>query len=130
LRALRRYRPVACRVSLDGEPWRDGPMLLVAVANGSSFGQGMRVAPMADPADGALEVVFVAEVPRWQLLFRLGQLLVGRHLGSRYVAHRRARSVLVEPAAALPPLDLDGEHATLAGTVEMRVLPHALRVVR
>lgn len=128
LRALARYRPVACRVAVDGEPWYEGPTFLLAIANGTSFGKGMKVAPRARADDGLADVVLVREVPRWRLPLELPRIYLGTHLSSRFVRWRTARTVALEPLAPLPPLDLDGETAP-SGPLTVRVLPGALRLL-
>jgi diacylglycerol kinase (ATP) len=126
LRALGRYRNVPCRVTVDGECWHEQPMLLLAVANGRTFGNGMRIAPHASPRDGLADVVLVGPVPKAQLPFRLPQIYLGTHLRTRYVRFGRGRVVRLEPLAPLPPLDLDGETLT-PGAVTISVVPGALR---
>lgn len=128
LRGLARYRPVSCRVRVDGEPWYEGPVFLLAVANGRSFGKGMQVAPRAAIDDGLAEVVLVGNVPRWQLPLQLPRIYLGTHLASRFVTYRRAREVELEPLAPLPLLDLDGETAP-SGPLTLRVLPGALAML-
>ena len=109
LAALRRYRCVPVRVSLDDRDWYEGPLFLLAVANGTTFGKGMRVAPRARPDDGLFDVVAVGEVTGLELVLRLPQVYLGRHLHARPVRHARARKVRLEPLAPLPPFDVDGE---------------------
>ena len=41
LRAVAGYRPTPLRVRVDGEPVHDGPLFLVAAANGRFFGAGL-----------------------------------------------------------------------------------------
>ena len=127
LTALARYRCVPVRVWADGEEWYAGPVLLLAVANGTTFGKGMRVAPGAALDDGLFDVVAVGEVGGLQLARRLPQLYFGKHLGAKPVRFRRAREVRLEPAAPLPPFDVDGETYP-SGAVTFRVLPRALQV--
>ncbi len=127
LGALRRYRCVPVRVTLDGRPWFEGPLFLLAVANGTTFGKGMRVAPMAGPDDGLFDVVAVGEVPPWELVLRLPQVYLGRHLGARPIRHAHAREVRLEPLAPLPPFDVDGETYP-SGPATFSVAPGALRV--
>jgi diacylglycerol kinase (ATP) len=126
LRALNRYRNVPCRVTVDGARWHEGPMLLLAVANGRCFGNGMRIAPHASPHDGLADVVLVGPVPRAQLPFRLPQIYLGTHLATRFVRYQQAREVRLEPLAPLPPLDLDGE-TMASGAVTISVEPGVLR---
>ncbi len=128
LSGLLRYRPLPCRVTVDGELLHDGGFFVVAVANGQYFGKGMRVAPAAVPDDGLLDVVLVPPVPLWQLPFRLPQFLSGRHVELPFVICRRARSVLFEPGPGFPPYDLDGETLT-AEPAELRVVPGGLRIL-
>ena len=128
LSALLRYRDVPCRVRLDGEPWYEGGVLLLAIGNGTSFGRGMQVAPQARLDDGEMDVVLVLPAPRWRLAFRLGRLFRGTHLDTEFVRWRRARTLELEPLAPLPPFDLDGE-VFASGPARIRVLPGALRML-
>ncbi len=127
--ALRRYRNLAGRITIDGEPWYEGEMFLLAVANGTSFGRGMRIAPHARFDDGLLDVVLVGALPRWQVPFRFPQIYRGTHLRShRYVRWGRCRQVRLEPLEAFPPFDLDGEVFD-AAAARFTVLPGALRML-
>lgn len=129
VRALARYRPLACRVAVDGEPFHEGPAFLWAATNGPTFGKGMRVAPRARVDDGLFDVVVVGAVPRWLLPLRLPQLLLGRHLGVPEVRYRQAQRVRWEPLVPFPPFELDGE-ALANEAAELTVRPGALRVLR
>ncbi|MDH3495351.1 MAG: diacylglycerol kinase family lipid kinase [Gemmatimonadota bacterium] len=128
LGAVFRYRPAPCRVSVDGEPWHNGPVLLVAVANGPCFGRGMRVAPDARVDDGLADVVLVQPVARWALPFRLPQIYRGSHVRLSFVRASRGRTVTLEPAPGFPAFDLDGE-VFPAATVTITVMPAALQVI-
>lgn len=129
LGALRRHRDVPLRVTLDGVPAGDGEVLLLAVANGATFGNGMRIAPGAVVDDGLAEVVRVGPVPGWQLPFRLAQLYRGTHVRASFVEIRRARTVRLEPLAPMPPFDVDGE-CFPSGPATLTVQPLALGVIR
>lgn len=126
LGALSRYRPIPCRVLVDGALWHEEKILLVAVANGETFGNGMRIAPGARLDDAEADVVLIGAVPRWQLPFRLPQIYFGTHLHTRYVRAGRGQRVRLEPLAPLPPFDLDGEVFDSA-PCDITVLPGALR---
>ena len=138
LRGLRAYRPAPCRVAVEGtegggpELLHEGPLLLFAVANGRSFGGGMKIAPGAEPDDGLAEVVLAAEVPARAIPLLLPRLYLGKHLGSRHVEHRRGERVRLEPGPGFPPFDLDGDVWPPGGSttpaVTVTVRPAALRV--
>ena len=126
LRALGSYRPFACRVEADGEPWVEGGVFVLAVANGRSFGKGMRIAPRAEVDDGLADVVLVRPMPRWQIPLRMPRIYLGTHLDQPMVAWRRARRVRLEAAGPFPPFDVDGE-VMPSGSATFTVLAGALR---
>ena len=125
--ALRRYRCAPVRVAVDGEAWYEGPLFVLAVANGTTFGKGMQVAPQARPDDGLFDLVLVGEVAGWELIRRLPQVYLGLHLGARPVHYRQGREVRLEPLAPLPVFDVDGE-TYRSGTATFTLLPGALAV--
>ncbi len=127
LGALRRYGCVPVAVELDGAAWHEGAVLLVAIANGTTFGKGMRVAPRARLDDGLFDVVLVRDVAGLALVRRLPQLYLGRHLGIPQVRFERARRVLLRPLAPLPVFDVDGETYP-SGPTTFELLPAALRI--
>jgi diacylglycerol kinase (ATP) len=131
LGALRAYRPFAARVVVDGAPWYEGGVYLLAVANGGSFGKGMRVAPAAVPDDGLADVVLVRPIPGPLVPFKLPRLYTGGALKIREVIWRRARTVRCEPAAGVAPgsLEVDGETIP-AGPADFELLPGAVRFLR
>jgi diacylglycerol kinase (ATP) len=129
VKALLGYRPLSCRVAVDGEPLYVGPTFLFAVANGASFGKGMRLAPRAKVDDGLADVIVVGNVPWWQLPLRLAQLYLGRHLELDCVRFRQGREITFEPLEQFPPFELDGDAVT-CGPATLRVVPGALRVLR
>ncbi len=128
LAALARYRPVPCRLTVDGEPFYDGEFFLAAFANGRFFGNGMPIAPEARLDDGLIDVVLIPPVPLWHLPYRMPQFLTGRHVKLEVVKVRRARKIRLEPAPGFPPFEVDGE-CLESGPAEIRVLPGALRIL-
>lgn len=127
LTAVRRYRAQDVTVQVDGELLFSGPVLVVAVANGASFGKGMRIAPLARVDDGAFDVVVVRAVRGWELVRRLPLVYLGRHLHLPQVRFARGREVRLQWAGGLPPFDVDGEcYPSAPATVT--VMAGALRV--
>jgi len=128
LRALGRYEPACCRVIVDGQPWFEGRVFLLAVANGATFGRGMQIAPRAVLDDGLAEVVVIPAIGTLRLLLRLPQVYRGTHLANGEVHYCRGREIRLEPLERLPPFDLDGETFASAPAV-WSVRCGALRVI-
>jgi diacylglycerol kinase (ATP) len=130
VKALWRYRPVSYRVTVDGAVFHEGPTFLLAIANGVNIGKGMRVAPHAKLDDGLADVVVIGDVPRWQLPFRLPQVVLGWHAKAKPVRMVQARAVTCEQLGPPPTAyELDGDVGA-PGPLAVRVLAGALRVLR
>jgi YegS/Rv2252/BmrU family lipid kinase len=111
LRAIARWRATPVRLRIDGATAHEGPIDLVAVANGSYFGGGMRVAPEARPDDGLFDVVWIRGTSRATLLRNLPRLYQGRHVLQPEVSVQRGTCVEVEsldPRAEIW-VEVDGE---------------------
>lgn len=111
LRAMLVYEHAPVRVTVDGEPWFEGPILNVALANGRYFGGGMKIAPEADPTDGRLDVVALHDLDRLAATALSTKIYKGTHIGAHGV--RTTRASVVEAAPLRPDdvvlIDLDGE---------------------
>ncbi len=110
--ALLHHRPQPVRVELDGSQWYHGPAYLVAVANGTTFGHGMKVAPTAQVNDGLFDVVLVEGMPRLEVLTALRKIYNATHLVHPGVRFRRARQVHITGLEGPVGLDMDGENAS------------------
>jgi diacylglycerol kinase (ATP) len=126
LAAIFRARPKRMTLELDGRRV-EGMFHLVAAANTSMTGGGMRIAPNADPADGLLDFVSVGALSRSALLMNFPKIYRGAHLRIEGVRSDRIRTLRAESDEPVY-LNIDGE---AAGRLPMsiRVLPKALRVL-
>lgn len=111
LRAMLVYRNAPVRVRVDGEVLVEGPVLNVAMANGRFFGGGMKIAPDADPADGAFDVVVLGDLNRTAAVALSSHIYKGTHIGRDKVLHARGAVVEAEPLRASDEvlIDMDGE---------------------
>lgn len=124
-RELPVFRPRAYRLELDGEPWQTAAMLVV-VANGPSYGGGMRVCPGAQLDDGLLDVLVVEPISRLEFIRIFPRVYSGTHIRHPRVVVRRARRVRVVADGIVGYAD--GERfAPLPLTCE--VVPAALRLL-
>lgn len=80
LRELASLRPRSYRLGIDGKS-RDVQALLIAVANGPSFGGGMQVVPHASVSDGLLDVFIVHPLPIARFLALFPKVFSGGHVG-------------------------------------------------
>jgi diacylglycerol kinase (ATP) len=128
LRALVDWRDIECRVELDGALLHDGPLVLVAAANGGVFGGGMRIAPHARIDDGRLDVVLIRSMWKPRLLASLPLVYFGAHLGHPAVLYRQGSLLRIEVGTGEIELDIDGE-AFAARRLEIEILPGAIHVL-
>jgi diacylglycerol kinase (ATP) len=82
--------------------------LLAAFANTQFYGDGMRIAPQADFADGKLDICRISAMNPFELFCMFPTVYFGRHLLNPKVAYSRAGRVHVQTEI---PLDIyaDGE---------------------
>jgi len=126
---LRSYRAAAVAIQYEEElPDEPRRALTIVVSNGPRFGGGFRVAPGASVTDGLLDAIAVADAAPARRLGLFVRARLGTHLGQPEVSHRRVRRIRLHFDAP-PLLDADGElHRPAEPTLDLRVVPAALRV--
>jgi diacylglycerol kinase (ATP) len=120
------YRPRRMRLIIDGE-LREGPHLMVAACNGTHFGSGMHIAPLAKLDDGMFDVIVGGDLGRWASLVALGKIYRGTHVDGKTILQYRATSLDVELFESLT-MQADGEASRTAG-LRVRLRPRALSVL-
>ncbi|MET0590017.1 MAG: diacylglycerol kinase family protein [Naasia sp.] len=126
LRELLVLRPIDYTLTIDdGEPRRLSGVLL-AVANNTSLGGGMRIAPDARLDDGVFDVVLVHPLGRLRFLRLFPRVFSGTHIGLPEVELVRARRVVIDAERIVAYAD--GERLGPL-PVEIRVVPGALDVL-
>jgi len=106
---------------------RDQPTILAAFANTSTYGGGMKIAPLARMDDGQLDVCVIGGIDPFKLACLFPTVYFGRHLGIRAVEYFQAARLRVETGT---PLEVyaDGEYICRT-PVEVTVQPEALKVL-
>lgn len=112
------------RLTVDGVAELEARYHLVAAANTSTFGGGMRLAPDADAEDGLLDLLTISDMTRPELLAMMPRAYSGTHAGRSGVTLRRARRVEIHSEEPLP-LNIDGDADGLAPVV-FEALPKAI----
>ena len=125
-RTLVGWKPARFTIRVDDERTRFTGYS-VSVANNSTYGGGMRIAPGADLEDGLFDVVSISEVGKLRYLANLTKVFKGTHVEIDDV-HVFRTSHLELSASKAFPVYADGEHLTELPTA-LRVLPRALSVL-
>jgi YegS/Rv2252/BmrU family lipid kinase len=85
-----------------------GPMFMLSVANGSTYGGGFKVAPNADLQDGVLEFAWVKKISLLKRIVYLPVIEKGKHLHLPYIDYKQIEKVEISSVQNLQA-HLDGE---------------------
>ena len=101
--------------------------MLVMVSNTPGFGKNFMVAPEASLQDGLLDISVYPDFSKAELLGYYAAVMNGGYSGDGKVQHYQARKLRVKTS---PKLDVMADGVALgSGTVTIKVLPGALRVI-
>src|SRR6478752_3505614 len=107
-RTLLTWKPARFTIRSESERIRTSGYS-ISVANNSTFGGGMRIAPEALLDDGLLDVITVGEVGKLRFVANLRKVFNGTHIDDEQV--QMFRAARVEISASRPfPVYADGEH--------------------
>jgi diacylglycerol kinase (ATP) len=126
VRELLTFKAPHYRLVVDGAE-REFEAMLVAVANHTSIGGGMRIAPDASMDDGLLDLFVVDRMSRPRFLRIFPKVFKGEHTGEPEVHLERVRSVRIEAPRVVAYAD--GERIGPL-PVEVSVVPGAVRLLR
>jgi len=115
------------RIALDSAPPITVRALLIAFANGSDYGMGMRIAPAARLDDGLLEACVVLDRPVLSRFLHARHLATGSIDRAPALIRQSVRRAVVETAGDIV-YHLDGELAVANGRLDLGVIPGALKV--
>lgn len=83
------------RITLD-DLAVDTDATLITIANGSSYGGGMKVCPEASLNDGHFDVMILGKVSRRELIKVFPKVYFGKHVGHPAVTFYRCSSIIIE----------------------------------
>ena len=92
------FKPIEYHFSIDGAQFTARAML-IAIANGPSYGGGMRVCPQAEITDGQLDIMILHPVTKFEFLRVFPKVFSGTHVNHPAVSIQRGRTVRVSAAA-------------------------------
>ena len=95
---LPRFKPIVYRIATDTEVFETRAML-VAVANGPTYGGGMQIVPDANRTDEYLDIMVLAEVSKLELLRVFPKVFSGGHKNHPAVSFHRTKTFSLQAAA-------------------------------
>ncbi|HUU12829.1 MAG TPA: diacylglycerol kinase family protein [Terriglobia bacterium] len=130
LRCLRRFRAEPLELRSEVRDF-SGPVVFAVVGNHSTYGGGVKIAPLARMDDGLLDVCIVPPMPLLELLRWIPRAYRGEHLAHPRIVYFQAKRVsLASPSPSADGLELfgDGEFiCELPATIE--VAPRSVKIV-
>jgi len=126
LSEIRRFPLAEFQLELDGKVV-ESRAVLCAIANASSYGGGMLVAPDANLSDGLFEVCLIKELSRGAFLRAFPGVFSGKHVHHPAVSMFRATKIRLKTSPALPIL-ADGEIVGQTPAT-FEIVPRAMEVM-
>ena len=80
LESIFQHKPQTIELYSNSEKVFQGPIMLVAVANGQYFGGGMKLAPEASIENGLLDIILVRNQSKFSLLKKFFSVYNGSHI--------------------------------------------------
>lgn len=119
------------KITLDDEVVFDDKGLLIAVANGHTYGGGYKCAPLSLVDDGLIDVCLIKKVSRFSAPGLMGVYKKGEHLESEKlkgkVIYKKCKHVVIESPQPVA-YAIDGEVFREA-KIDITILPLALNFV-
>lgn len=121
-RCLLKYKPYPVEVTVNGETHAYN-CIMAGVCNGTQFGGGIRLCPVARADDGKMDLVIMEKPKHVPTVFVMPKFVKGKHMQKPYTHHILCDSVRIATPA---PVQLDGEiYYDLP--FNARIVPHGLK---
>ena len=103
------YSPRPYRIRIDDEAEQNLPMWSLMLCSFDGAGEGLMLAPGADPGDRKLDLIMVGEMGRWESLTKIvPNLGDGSYLAHPKVSRRHATRITID-SDRMVRADVDGE---------------------
>ncbi len=122
---LPRFKAREYEIIVDGNHIHTKAML-IAIANGLSYGGGMKVCPAADIQDGLLDIMILAPVPKFEFIRIFPSVFKGLHVNHPAVSIIQGRSIQISAEAVAYA---DGERIGEL-PLDVSISPRQIRVLR
>lgn len=99
VRTLAKFRPITYEIEMDGHKLSQSAMLFT-IANGKTYGGGMRICPGASNSDGIFELLLVRPVSRFVLLTIFPKVFKGNHIPHQKIDTYQAKEVKISASTS------------------------------
>jgi len=119
---LARFKPIEYEIMIDDKQFKQDFMLL-SVANGETYGGGMRICPNASNSDGIFDILLVHPVSKIVLLTIFPKVFAGKHIPHPRIEIIKGRKVQLSANASA---FADGEFVSNL-PIKIENIPNALK---
>lgn len=88
------YKAKTAKLEIDGNIFNT-KLLLIAIANGTHYGGGMKVNPTGSISDGFFDVILIRPVPRYKIPFLMATFAAGKHMTLPYVSLYKCKTIKI-----------------------------------
>lgn len=106
---------------------RTEPFTLMAVCNGAYYGGGFHPAPVADAADGLLDICVVRKLGAMRILALIPKYAAGTHMENPAVTMYKVRKGVIRKVGDKLAVNCDGE-SSYEDAIHFEVLPGSIRL--
>jgi diacylglycerol kinase family enzyme len=101
VKLLFRYRCTSIELVIDGIKHNFEDTWFVTVSNQPFYGGGMKIAPVAAPDDGLLDITVVHKLSKLKLLFVFISVFYGRHTRFKEVNFFKGKKISINSSSSL-----------------------------
>jgi len=102
--------------------------LLIAIANTSQYGNGAKIAPQADPADGSLDLCIMKKMKNIEVIKNILSLFNGKINLQPFYSSKRVKSIVIKRENNSGFYHVDGEPLYEEKDLNINIIPNALKV--
>ncbi|WP_100330704.1 diacylglycerol/lipid kinase family protein [Bacillus xiapuensis] len=128
LTVIRAFQPVQVNCRVDNDHYIAEKVWLLACGNTPSYGGGMKICPLAHPADGVMDIVLLHTVNRLAILTKLlPKVFSGKHLNKPGVTYLKGKEIYL---TAQKPLKVMADGEAIGQTpVRIRVKERGIQFI-
>lgn len=122
------FKKPVVKIIVDDSHLYTGDLMMLAVCNGDTFGNGLVIHPGAKPDDGLLSLTLLGKVTLWDYVSNIFRLKKGLHIRHPNISYFTAKKIKLVVLNGEAFIETDGESA-FDGDVEMTILPNKLTLL-